>query len=691
MESNPFTGFFDACAGIGCFHSGIVNSIPGAGYKCVGMAEIEDHLREYYLDNFGKDIPSFGSVHLLSGTVKPKPSEVEEFERWEELKIPRGTVLTAGFPCQPFSKSGEQLGVRDGMRGTVFDSLVIMLEEKEFSGFILENVENLNGPKHREDFQAMLSVLRENYWVDYFIESPHMMDGPYALQHRRRVFILGLRKNEFNEPKEGSFLSETDRRTHLKKKECAWRVFEELPNEVDGDKAKAEYTSKGGTITIKLLQKIAKEALNIDPSEIKSMKKQELLRYLIEQKNGKYKSEMISTGSTITAIGWSEIVDLYFPDIEIFNTSPGFFTQMKSLRDKKVSYPSKNNFRALKIWNEFLQSLPIEEEPCSPVWSMEFGMKYELEDLENKGARIEKIRGLGADEKLPPYILSMFSDGKLKEVLPKWKRDFILKNREFYLKNEAHLTHWLKMIRSKKDSITNTLQKFEWQCEPSNWNQMVNHMKHTFAQLKWETDGLDKNTISERNVLCSTILVNMGIGVKLGQDILVVTLDALNFDIKRDENRAADMLLSISGKKFTIKGLRIINRLLRKQAGLDARSMEGNVVQFRPSGIRFSDSETSPALVAIGQIPYLVESLSKKGVYQLSTRQAAYLQGIDVRQGKFDNYRRMFNPEQTQLSTSEQFKRLGNAVNVELIRRIMYQFSSVAKKYCKTTNLIDAP
>ena len=94
-------------------------------------------------------------------------------------------------------------------------------------------------------------------------------------------------------------------------------------------------------------------------------------------------------------------------------------------------------------------------------------------------------------------------------------------------------------------------------------------------------------------------------------------------------------------------------------------------------------SETSPALVAIGQIPYLVEKLSKKGVYQLSTRQAAYLQGIDVKLPEFHNFKAMFNPKQSQIPTSEQFMRLGNAVNVELIKRIMYQFSAVAMKYAK--------
>ena len=40
--------FFDACAGIGCFHLGMEE----VGYTCVGAAEIVDSLRDDYLEAF---------------------------------------------------------------------------------------------------------------------------------------------------------------------------------------------------------------------------------------------------------------------------------------------------------------------------------------------------------------------------------------------------------------------------------------------------------------------------------------------------------------------------------------------------------------------------------------------------------------------------------------------------------------
>ena len=103
------------------------------------------------------------------------------------------------------------------MRGTVFYSLLKMLEDKNFSGFILENVDNLSGPNHREDFKLMIEALGRNYHVTHFVESPHNMDGDYSIQHRQRVFIVGLNKKQFDNPGDKYMSSEEDRRTHWKK------------------------------------------------------------------------------------------------------------------------------------------------------------------------------------------------------------------------------------------------------------------------------------------------------------------------------------------------------------------------------------------------------------------------------------------------------------------------------------------
>ena len=138
--------FFDACAGIGCFHHGMVK----AGFTCVGAAELDERLQKEYPKAFGLDSSRmFGDLH-----------EVTKTEKWKSVREKmHGCVLTAGFPCQPFSKSGTQLGPEHA-EGTVFGALVVILEDLECPAFILENVENLTGEKHAKTFDDMRTIQR---------------------------------------------------------------------------------------------------------------------------------------------------------------------------------------------------------------------------------------------------------------------------------------------------------------------------------------------------------------------------------------------------------------------------------------------------------------------------------------------------------------------------------------------------
>lgn len=113
--------FIDLFAGLGGFHL----ALRALGHECVFVSEADRDLRELYLKNFAD---AHGLVH---GDIR----ECKE-------KVPAHDILCAGFPCQPFSKSGDQRGTRDKTRGTLFHEILRILDRHRPQYVILENVGN---------------------------------------------------------------------------------------------------------------------------------------------------------------------------------------------------------------------------------------------------------------------------------------------------------------------------------------------------------------------------------------------------------------------------------------------------------------------------------------------------------------------------------------------------------------------
>jgi DNA (cytosine-5)-methyltransferase 1 len=170
--------FVDLFAGIGGFHA----ALGSIGGECVFASDVDEAAREVYQINWMKK----SSRIELVGDIRP-------FTEGSRVRVPKHDVLTAGFPCQPFSKSGQQKGVNEA-RGTLFYNILRIVEAKKPQIVLLENVRNLIGPKHIQDFRLMMKMLRElGYAVS---ETPSLM-SPHLLprtvggtpQHRERIFI----------------------------------------------------------------------------------------------------------------------------------------------------------------------------------------------------------------------------------------------------------------------------------------------------------------------------------------------------------------------------------------------------------------------------------------------------------------------------------------------------------------------
>lgn len=168
--------FIDLFAGLGGFHE----ALRGLGHKCVFACEIDEDLRNIYSRNF----PSVSKRTFA------------DIRQCKNL-VPEHDILCAGFPCQPFSKSGSQRGLKDKTQGTLFHEILYILERRRPTYVILENVGNFE----RHDGCRTWKIVRESLEkLGYSVQgtehvtcggvgllSPHHLGFPHS---RERFYIV---------------------------------------------------------------------------------------------------------------------------------------------------------------------------------------------------------------------------------------------------------------------------------------------------------------------------------------------------------------------------------------------------------------------------------------------------------------------------------------------------------------------
>lgn len=163
--------FIDLCCGIGGFHQ----ALRRMNMTCVFACDIDKHCREVYELNYG---------------LKPKG----DITTLDITSIPKFDVLCAGFPCQPFSKSGHQRGF-DDHRGNIFFHICDIIGHHRPAYIILENVRNLATHDKGNTWKTIKTELRElGYSVN---DNPLILNSLYfgVPQSRERVMILCKRKD----------------------------------------------------------------------------------------------------------------------------------------------------------------------------------------------------------------------------------------------------------------------------------------------------------------------------------------------------------------------------------------------------------------------------------------------------------------------------------------------------------------
>lgn len=153
----------------------------------------------------------------------------------------------------------------------------------------------------------------------------------------------------------------------------------------------------------------------------------------------------------------------------------------KTTRIKKELKIEPDKIHVLNIWQKFINVLPKDIFPYSPLWSMEFGATYPFENIDYqeiplnelqkyKGSFGQPLIGNTREElisRLPNYVKTQ------KGIFPKWKQNFIRNNRLFYAQNKIAIDKILPHIIDLK---IESWQKFEWNCakmDKNIWNYLI--------------------------------------------------------------------------------------------------------------------------------------------------------------------------------------------------------------------------
>lgn len=160
--------FIDLFAGLGGFHQ----ALQKLGHRCVFASEIDPVLANLYKQNF---------------CFQPH-GDIREFH----TKVPAHDILCAGFPCQPFSKAGDQLGFDCPQWGDLFDYVIAILERHKPKFILIENVPNLLRHDGGRTWKNVCKRLQKSgYSIEFKLLSPHLFGVP---QIRDRVLVVGSRK-----------------------------------------------------------------------------------------------------------------------------------------------------------------------------------------------------------------------------------------------------------------------------------------------------------------------------------------------------------------------------------------------------------------------------------------------------------------------------------------------------------------
>ena len=161
--------FIDLFCGIGGFHL----ALSSLGANCVFASDINNRACDVYENNF---------------KIRPKG----DITKIKNKDIPSHDILCAGFPCQPFSISGNKKGF-DDKNGKLFFEIIRIARFHKPKIIILENVKNLEAHNNGQTLETMKQKLKG---IGYKTFSKVLNATDFGVpQARKRIYIVAFRND----------------------------------------------------------------------------------------------------------------------------------------------------------------------------------------------------------------------------------------------------------------------------------------------------------------------------------------------------------------------------------------------------------------------------------------------------------------------------------------------------------------
>ena len=182
VSEDAFT-FVELFAGIGGFRVGLEE----IGGKCMYASEINPQAASIYQKNFDDNILDVGDILDLNTSI-----------------LKKYTMLTAGFPCQPFTSRGERNGLKDD-RGQMYRECARVLFDTKPDCFLFENVIGLvtmeggSRPSREKGTCEFVPGRVFTHIIDAFTKCGYQVywqvinSRCFVPQYRERVYIVGIR------------------------------------------------------------------------------------------------------------------------------------------------------------------------------------------------------------------------------------------------------------------------------------------------------------------------------------------------------------------------------------------------------------------------------------------------------------------------------------------------------------------